>query len=229
MAGAEGLAAELSRAATELGLARESVSGGSGSGAPASSRAMRLGVFAPPKPWAFAVYKPKKKKGFPDEPPPWETSWIRFARRGEAPAAIAMTQPSGRAVQVATVVGHLFEALAQGRPVDFGRLGGFDGLADRFPTELEWRAIDDAAARTAQDPAGDPAAFSQRELLRSDALLGAEAVDVDRELKTETQKAAEASWYEKIRVYVALRRAGIEPEWDDAPVPGPDAKRARTT
>ena len=229
VAGAEGLAAELSRAATELGLARESVSGGSGSGAPASSRAMRLGVFAPPKPWAFAVYKPKKKKGFPDEPPPWETSWIRFARRGEAPAAIAMTQPSGRAVQVATVVGHLFEALAQGRPVDFGRLGGFDGLADRFPTELEWRAIDDAAARTAQDPAGDPAAFSQRELLRSDALLGAEAVDVDRELKTETQKAAEASWYEKIRVYVALRRAGIEPEWDDAPVPGPDAKRARTT
>ena len=61
----------------------------------------------------------------------------------------------------------------------------FEGLADRFPTEREWRAMDDAADRTAQDPAGDPASFSQRELLRSDALLGAETVDVDRELKSE--------------------------------------------
>ena len=227
--GAEGLAAELSRAAAELGLARRGEAPGACGSRPVPSRAMRLGTFAPAAPWPFALYKPKKKKGCPDEPPPWETSWLRFARRGEAPAAIAMTQPSGRAVQVATVVGHLFEALTQGRPVDFRRLAAFDGLADRFPTELEWRAIDDAATRTAQDPAGDPAAFSQRELLRSDALLGAEAVDVDRELKTEAQKAAEASWYEKIRVYVALRRAGIEPEWEDTPVPGPDAKRARTT
>jgi hypothetical protein len=223
VAGADGLAAELKSAAAELGLARETF-GGAGD---ASDKRMRLASFAPVTPWPFAVYKPRKKKGCPDEPPPWETSWRRFAG-GEAPAAIALTQPSGRAVQVTTVVGHLLEALTQGRTVDFKRLGSFEGLADRFPTEREWRAMDDAADETAQDPAGDPASFSQRELLRGDALLGAEAVDVDRELKSEKQRAVEASWYDKIRVYVALRRAGVEPEWDDADEAAPDAKRART-
>ena len=227
VAGAEGLAAELKSAAAELGLARETVGGVGEARTDASDKRMRLASFAPVKPWPFALYKPRKKKGCPDEPPPWETSWRRFAG-GEAPAAIALTQPSGRAVQVTTVVGHLLEALTQGRTVDFKRLGSFEGLADRFPTEREWRAMDDAADRTAQDPAGDPASFSQRELLRSDALLGAEAVDVDRELKSEMQRAAEASWYDKIRVYVALRRAGVEPEWDDADEAAPDAKRART-
>ena len=227
VAGAEGLAAELKSAAAELGLARETVGGVGEARTDASDKRMRLASFAPVKPWPFALYKPRKKKGCPDEPPPWETSWRRFAG-GEAPAAIALTQPSGRAVQVTTVVGHLLEALTQGRTVDFKRLGSFEGLADRFPTEREWRSMDDAADRTAQDPAGDPASFSQRELLRSDALLGAEAVDVDRELKSEMQRAAEASWYDKIRVYVALRRAGVEPEWDDADEAAPDAKRART-
>ena len=229
VAGADGLAAELKSAAAELGLARETF-GGAGEASDkrdASDKRMRLASFAPVTPWPFAVYKPRKKKGCPDEPPPWETSWRRFAG-GEAPAAIALTQPSGRAVQVTTVVGHLLEALTQGRTVDFKRLGSFEGLADRFPTEREWRAMDDAADETAQDPAGDPASFSQRELLRGDALLGAEAVDVDRELKSEKQRAAEASWYDKIRVYVALRRAGVEPEWDDADEAAPDAKRART-
>ena len=225
VAGAEGLAAALRTAANELGLARETV-GFAGAG---PEKKMRLAVFTPVAPWAFALYKPKKKKGCPDEPPPWETSWRRFAA-GESPAAIALTQPSGRAVQVPTVVGHLLEALTQGRPVDFQRLGACVGL-HAFPTELEWRAIDDAVSRSAQDPAGDPASFSQKELLRSDALLGAEAVDTDRELKSDAQRAKEASWYEKIRTYVALRRAGIEPDWDDADAPerDRDAKRARTT
>jgi len=230
VAGAEGLAAALKSAATELGLARETVSvaGPGGPDARASAR-MRLAVFTPSQPWAFALYKPKKKKGCPDEPPPWETSWRRFAK-GEAPAAIALTQPSGRAVQVSTVVGHLLEALVQGRAVDFERLGACVGL-NAFPTELEWRLIDDAVLKTTQDPAGDPASFSQKELLRSDALLGAEAVDTDRELKSDSQRSTEASWYEKIRVYVALRRAGIEPDWHDASLTEPDrdAKRARTT
>jgi hypothetical protein len=230
VAGAEGLAAALKSAATELGLARETVSvaGPGGPDARASAR-MRLAVFTPSQPWAFALYKPKKKKGCPDEPPPWETSWRRFAK-GEAPAAIALTQPSGRAVQVSTVVGHLLEALVQGRAVDFERLGKCVGL-NAFPTELEWRLIDDAVLKTSQDPAGDPASFSQKELLRADALLGAEAVDTDRELKSDLQRSTEASWYEKIRVYVALRRAGIEPDWHDASLTEPDrdAKRARTT
>jgi hypothetical protein len=84
VAGAEGLAAALKSAATELGLARETVgvAGPGGPDARASAR-MRLAVFTPSQPWAFALYKPKKKKGCPDEPPPWETSWRRFAK-GEA-------------------------------------------------------------------------------------------------------------------------------------------------
>ena len=85
------------------------------------SARMSLGTVTPAAPWRFAVYKPKKKKGFPDEPPPWEVSWRRFQLGGESVEAVAMTQTSGRAVQPSTVAGHLLEALAQGRAVDLAR------------------------------------------------------------------------------------------------------------
>ena len=223
IAGTETLAALVAASAVELGLVVDDGGGGGGGGGGDGgrrSKRMTLGTVTPAAPWRFAVYKPKKKKGCPDEPPPWEVSWRRFQLGGESAEAVAMTQASGRAVQPSTVAGHLLEALAQGRAVDLARLGA---AAGHPPDESEWTRIEDAAVAAAQDPEGDPSAFAAKDVLR--AILGEETVDKDRELKTEEERAAEGSWYAKIRFWAALRRCGHAPEWSEEDAPA--AKRAR--
>ena len=199
--------------------------GGGGGGSGAGSRTMRLDVVTPVAPWMYAVYKPKVKKGCPPEPPPWEVSWIRFQQRGESVETIAMTQTGGtRAViQKSTVVGHLLEALMHGKPVDFARLrncGGVSlgdghlGLAANpliLPNEDEWRALEYASVTSVMDPRGEPSGFANKEVLKG--VLGAAAVDKDRESKTEEEKAMESAWYFKIRVWTALKRAEYTPQW----------------
>ena len=217
IAGTETLAALVAASTVELGLV---VDDRGGDESRRRSARMSLGTVTPAAPWRFAVYKPKKKKGFPDEPPPWEVSWRRFQLGGESVEAVAMTQTSGRAVQPSTVAGHLLEALAQGRAVDLARLGA---AAGHPPDESDWTKIEDAAVAAAQDPEGDPSAFAAKDVLR--AILGEETVDKDRELKTEEERAAEGSWYAKIRFWAALRRCGHAPEWNEENAPA--AKRAR--
>lgn len=227
IAGAESLATLIADAAAELGLSSSSTgaaAGGAGGGG--GSRAMRLGVVTPAAPWMYAVYKPKTKKGCPPEPPTWEVSWSRFQERGDAVETIALTQASARGVvQKGTVVGHLLEALTHGRPVDFARMcSGLDADSLSLPDEAEWGRLEDAAAAAAMDPKGDPGGFAAREVLR--AVLGGDAVDKDRELKTEAERGAESAWYGKIRVWTALKRAEHQPQW----VGGgeePDAKKPR--
>ena len=227
IAGVETLAKVVRDAAEELGL----LGGGSGGGAECASSgggsggAMRLGVVKG-APWAFAVYKPKKKKGCPDEPPPWEVSWTRFAR-GECVESIAMTQASGKSLQPSTVGGHVMEAPVHGREVDLARLYPNAGDARyHFASEREWRELDDACAVAGADPVGDPAAFSAREIVR--VLVGADVADKDRALKTPEEQATQTRWYCKIKTYAALKRAGVAPKWDgDGGGGGPDAKRRR--
>jgi hypothetical protein len=192
---------------------------------------MRLTVARPARPWAFATYRPRKRKGFPDEPPPWEVSWRRFRDGGESVEAVATTRADGRAVQPSTVVGHLLEALVQGRDVDLGRaLGGSSssgggGFGATVPREAEWERMEDAASAEGVDPVGDPSAFSAKAILRG--VVGAELAEKDRELKTEGERAAEAAWYGKIRVWAALRRAEHAPEWVEAEDEGSDGGKRR--
>ena len=233
IAGVETLAATIDDARRELGLsaAPESETDASNwegpGGAASRSRRMRLTVARPARPWAFATYRPRKRKGFPDEPPPWEVSWRRFRDGGESVEAVATTRADGRAVQPSTVVGHLLEALVQGRDVDLGRaLGGGSDFGATVPREAEWERMEDAASAEGVDPVGDPSAFSAKAILRG--VVGAELAEKDRELKTEGERAAEAAWYGKIRVWAALRRAEQKPEWVEAEDEGSDGgKRQR--
>merc|ERR1719356_1723446 len=83
-------------------------------------------VFCPANSWRYSVYKPRKKTGKAT----WEVSYDRFMN-GDSPQMIAITQASGKPVQVSTVVGHILDALTQGRPLDLGRLASAEGPRPR--------------------------------------------------------------------------------------------------
>ncbi len=88
--------------------------------------------FRPSNSWRFASYKPNKKTGRAA----WELSYDRFVR-GEHPQTIAMTQAGGKPVQVATVVGHVLDALTYGRAVDLHRLSA----SESPPSKSEWEEL----------------------------------------------------------------------------------------
>ena len=92
--------------------------------------------------WRFAVYKPNKKTGTAS----WELSYDQFAK-GKPRQTIAMTQTSGKPIQLATVVGHIFDGLVQCRLVDLHRLS----LADPPPTKGEWQDHERCCVDTAID------------------------------------------------------------------------------
>ena len=104
--------------------------------------------FQPNNSWRFSVYKPNKKTGKAT----WETSYDRFLK-GDNPQTIAMTQASGKPIQPATVVGHILEALVQGRRVDLHRLSSVDPP----PTQREWEELVRCSVETGVDVKGDPA------------------------------------------------------------------------
>ena len=101
--------------------------------------------FRPTNSWRFAVYKPNKKTG----KAAWESSYDRFVA-GEHPQTIAMTQPSGKPIQVATVVGHILEALTMGRVVDLHQLS----TSESPPTKSEWEELVRCSIETGIDVAG---------------------------------------------------------------------------
>jgi hypothetical protein len=102
--------------------------------------------FRPANSWRFAVYKPNKKSG----KAAWELSYDRFAA-GEHPQTIAMTQASGKPIQVATVVGHILEALTMGRAVDLHRLSTSETPP---PTKSEWEDLARCSIETGIDVTG---------------------------------------------------------------------------
>jgi len=101
--------------------------------------------FQPSNSWRFAVYKPNKKTGKAT----WEISYDRFVN-GEHPLTIAMTQKSGKPIQVATVVGHILDALVQGRAVDLHRLS----TAELPPNRSEWQELVRCSVETGIDVTG---------------------------------------------------------------------------
>lgn len=99
----------------------------------------------PSNSWRFAVYKPNKKTGKAT----WEVSYDRFAN-GEHPQTIAMTQKSGKPIQVATVVGHILDAFVHGRAVDLHRLS----TSELPPTKSEWDELVRCSVETGMDCTG---------------------------------------------------------------------------
>merc|ERR1719330_328715 len=157
------------------------------------------GDFTPAGKWSHAVYKPGKA-GMP----PWEQSLIRF-QKGEHPEAIAVGQASGKPVTAATVIGHLQEALVQGRAVNIGRVAQVAAL----PKKGEWDKMEHGAVVGQLDVTVPD--FKAKDLLR--AILG-EQVDADHTTKPEDQKAVESAWYSKIRWYQSLKRAAFPVAFD---------------
>ena len=139
---------------------------------------------------------------------------------------IAMTQESGKPLQVSSVCNHMFEALAQGRrPLDLARLyPGGTGPAGTVPDEREWIRMEEAALAANLDPGRQPGVeprFTMKGVL-TQIIPG---VDADPNTKTAQQKALEGFWYDRIRVWQQLRKCRVIPQWVEGDEP--DAKRAR--
>ena len=159
--------------------------------------------------WRFAVYKPAKKTGLAT----WETSYNRFCN-GESPQTIAMSPGGNRSpIQASTVVGHLQDALIQGRSLDLKRL---TSTASPLPSKNQWEKLEQAEMTTSMDVCGDPTTsgpggskFTMTELLRP--IMGDAFVDNPKEERTELDKTKFSTWISLLKWYMCLKRAGIIP------------------
>mmetsp|Transcript_48223 Transcript_48223/g.40819 ORF Transcript_48223/g.40819 Transcript_48223/m.40819 type:complete len:199 (+) Transcript_48223:3-599(+) len=168
------------------------------------------GDFTGDKSWIHAVYKVSKSGKLPN----WEASYQKFAA-GQHPQAIAMDQESGKPIQASTVVGHVLEALLHKRPVNLRRLIETGGAG--LPNEHEWSRIEEAALQLGMDVA------NTAQLNLKDTMLAASGrIEKPMDQKTAEDKAIEAAWYDRLRWYVAFKRAGVPVRFGNA------AKRQRT-
>ena len=155
------------------------------------------------------VYKPNKKTGKAT----WELSYDRF-NSGEHPQTIAMTQTSGKPIQVATVVGHLLEGLVQGRPIDFQRLA----TSEPPPTKSEWDELVRCSVETGLDVTDDPATsgvnserFAMKDFLVP--IMGNEFALKDYKERTLEESSLWNKWCTCLKWYQALKRVGYEPSF----------------
>jgi hypothetical protein len=170
---------------------------------------MRLAQINPSDGWEHAVYKPAKKTGLAT----WESSYNRFAE-GESPPTIAMSPASGKPIQVATVVGHVLDAVTHGRAVDTERLATF--LPP--PSKGEWEQLRMAEASNNMDVTADPNTsgpngekFTMTEFLRP--IMGDEFIDTPYLERTMPDKDKFGHWCNRFKWYMALRRVGYEPSF----------------
>lgn len=166
-------------------------------------------LIQPANSWDFAVYKPNKKTG----KAAWEMSYDQFVN-GTHPQTIAMTQKSGRPIQVATVVGHILDALVQGRAVDLHRLS----TAEPPPTEGQWQELMRCSVETGVDVTGDPATsgpnserFSMKDFL--EPIMGNAFTLKDYKERTPEETQKWSKWCGFLKWYLALQRAGVEPSF----------------
>ncbi len=164
-------------------------------------------IIKPKEPWRFAVYKPNKKTGLAA----WETSYKRF-RNGEHIQTIAMTQPSGKPIQVQTVCNHILEALTQGNGVDLHRLSSMKSA----PCKTEWDQLSHCEAETGMDAAGDPATSgASRDLFRMMdflvPIMGNHFASKGHQERTFEEREKFGNWCNLLQWYLALRRTGYAP------------------
>lgn len=174
------------------------------------SAPMVLSKIATNKVWQYAVYKPQKKTGMTA----WEQSYARFDK-GESPQTIAMTPTNGRQpIQVKTVVGHILDAIVQGRSVDMTRLVEYMPA----PTQDDWEQLKQAEVTTGMDVTGDPNTsgkdgekFLMTDLLRP--IVGNRVADLPFTERSEAEKEDFLLWCDRLKWYMALCRAGYEPRF----------------
>lgn len=167
--------------------------------------------FAPAKPWEHAVYKPQKKTGLAT----WESSHQRFLA-GEHPQTISMSPDNGRPIQVATVVGHILQGLEQGRAIPLKKLAAVIPA----PTKYHWIELEKAEQVTSMSVVGDPntsgvdgGKFLMTEFLRP--IMGDAFVETPYPQRTDEDKAKFGKWCGALTWYMALKRVGYEPKFDE--------------
>ena len=167
-------------------------------------------------------------RGKPPKLPTWAASTDRFAR-GETLASIALSQETGRAIQVATVRGHVLKGLVAARaPIDLQRLHRecSTGAGGGSISRIQWEALDVAAASTTPPLRladveewgikGDKKFHLERqaELL---ATVDGGSLRVLQETpwsdRSEEQKQTYSSWATAVDWWGALQRAGVPVNW----------------
>jgi len=160
------------------------------------------------KKWVHAVQSTKRT-------PAWVASYERF-QKGESPQTIAIKpSPGKKPIQVATVVGHILDALVHGHLVDLARLAA----SSKTPTKKKWEEFRAAEMSSGIDVSGDPSKsgrngerFGIYDFLRP--IVGDTIVDKDRENRSDEEKALLSTWCESLKWYMALRRSGYEPSFE---------------
>mmetsp|Transcript_14914 Transcript_14914/g.31375 ORF Transcript_14914/g.31375 Transcript_14914/m.31375 type:complete len:1014 (+) Transcript_14914:55-3096(+) len=167
-------------------------------------------VFKPEKPWRFAVYRPNKKTGLAA----WETSYRRF-HNGEHIQTIAMTQSSGKPIQVQTVCSHILESLTHGNGVNLHRLSSMKSA----PSKNEWDQLSHCEAVTGFDAAGDPTTsgancglFRMADFLVP--IMGNQFALKGYQDRTFEEKEKFGKWCNLLQWYLALRRIGYMPTFE---------------
>jgi len=202
--GVEELAALMLAAKQELFPQDEGVSEKEGTSGGATHMVFPTGPWMAPVKWHNAIYKPNKKTGKAG----WEEYYERWAR-GEEMAAIALNPPSGKAVTVGTVAGHVFTALTFAKPVDLARLAAQCDVPP--PSRKDWETMEEAAATRGVNPQAEEA--RNKEVLCG--ILGEENVSRDPTAKSEADKSKEALWYGRLKWWTALKRVGYPVKFAD--------------
>ena len=170
-----------------------------GGGADGGAMVLPPGTYQPARPWANA--KAPNKKG---KPQAWEESYRLFTQ-GEHPQAIAMKSEKGVALD--TVAGHIFKALEQGMPVDLGR------LCDTWkkpPGRAEWAQLEEAEMALDVD-------VTTQERVNLTSLLAnfLPAAEKPHAERTEADTQTLNSWWSRVDWFLALRRAGLAPQFTE--------------
>jgi len=180
------------------------------------------GPIKPAMKWPFAIYRPNKKTGLAS----WESSYNRFSNNGESPMTIAMAPISttnssvGKPLAVTTVIGHIQEALIQGRPVDLQRLSSF--VSATLPSKAQWSRLEEAETEMQMSVVGDPTTsgvgggpYTMKDLLQP--IMGQALSDKTYDQRTPDEQQAYTTWFQLLQWYQLLKRAGIDPTFEKRP------------
>jgi len=174
------------------------------------------GLVTPPRKWPKAILKPAKGK----QQPAWQASYDRF-HNGDSLQSIALSQPSGRPIQVETVQKHVMTAWSFGRPINLRRLL-LQGENPFLLSQEDWQRVDEAAA-AANVSVDNDKTFKRMYLLGK--ILGPDKVFRDRSEKSEEDQQVEKFWYTCIGVWENFKKVAYTPSFGDGQQPRTEAAK----
>ena len=158
-------------------------------------------------PWPYAQYFSFAKSS-------WEHTYALYLDRFRTkPTFVAQRISSSRIMPVLTICCHFLDAIIHGKAVDMRHVG-----LRPVPTHRHWRQLQNAEYLLRLHIPGDPRCSGRqgREVALYDLLrpiLGDFLLDVRPLERSMTDNALLLDWTQRVRWYLALRRAGIVPQF----------------